>query len=56
MLLGKAENRLAGNLHIKAPDGTPMANAMLSMMHTLGMNDLTTFGDSTGALNLNSHA
>jgi hypothetical protein len=26
------------------------------MMHTLGMNDLTTFGDSTGALNLNSHA
>ena len=56
MLLGKAENRLAGNLHIKAPDGTPMANAMLSMMHTLGMNDLTTFGDSTGALNLNAHA
>ena len=56
ILLGKAEGQLAGNLHIKAPDGTPMANAMLSMMHTLGMNDLTTFGDSTGALNLNSHA
>jgi hypothetical protein len=54
MLIGKAENRLAGNLHIKAPDGTPMANAMLSMMHTLGLDDMRTFGDSTGVLNLNS--
>jgi hypothetical protein len=53
-VVGKAENRLAGNLHIKAPDGTPMANAMLSMMHTLGLDDMTSFGDSTGILNLNS--
>jgi hypothetical protein len=28
---------------------------MLSMMHTLGMDDMKTFGDSTGALNLNAH-
>ena len=35
-----------------APDGTPMANAMLSVMHTLGMNDMKQFGDSTEALNL----
>ncbi|WP_396224644.1 DUF1552 domain-containing protein [Gemmatimonas sp.] len=54
IVLGKAENRLAGNLHIKAPDGTPMANAMLSMMHTLGLDDMTTFGDSNGILNLNA--
>lgn len=54
LVLGKAENRLAGNLHIKAPDGTPMANAMLSMMHTLGLDDMTTFGDSNGILNLNA--
>ncbi len=54
ILLGKAEGRLAGNLHIKAPDGTPMANAMLSMAHTLGLDDMKTFGDSNGALNLNS--
>jgi hypothetical protein len=54
ILLGKAENRLAGNLHIKAADGTPMANAMLSMMHTLGLDDMTTFGDSNGVLNLNA--
>lgn len=56
ILLGKAENRLAGNLHIKAADGTPMANAMLSMMHTLGLDDVTTFGDSNGVLNLSAHA
>lgn len=54
IVLGKAENRLAGNLHIKAPDGTPMANAMLSMMHTLGLDDMTSFGDSNGILNLNA--
>ncbi len=55
ILLGKAEGQLAGNVHIKAPDGTPMANAMLSMMHTLGMNDVKKFGDSTGTLNLSAH-
>ena len=36
ILLGKANGKLAGNLHLKAPDGTPMANAMLSLMHKLG--------------------
>ncbi|MFN5599931.1 MAG: DUF1552 domain-containing protein, partial [Gemmatimonas sp.] len=56
IVLGKAENRIAGNMHIKAPDGTPMSNAMLSMMHTLGLEDMSTFGDSTGLLNLNAHA
>jgi hypothetical protein len=52
ILLGKANGQLAGNQHIKAPDGTPMANAMLSMMHTLGMSNVNSFGDSTGALTL----
>lgn len=55
IVLGKAGGRLPGNLHIKAPDGTPMANAMLGMMHTLGMSDLPAFGDSTGVLGL-THA
>lgn len=55
IVMGKADGKLGGNLHIKAPDGTPMANAMLSMMHTLGMNDIKEFGDSTGTLNLNAH-
>lgn len=52
MLLGGANGKLQGNAHIKAPDGTPMANAMLSVMHTLGMNDLKQFGDSTDSLSL----
>ncbi len=56
VVLGKANGRLAGNLHLKAPDGTPMANAMLSMMHTLGMNDVSSFGDSTDAFNLTATA
>ena len=47
-LLGGANGKLPGNMHLKAPDGTPMANAMLSLMHTLGLDDLKSFGDSTG--------
>ena len=49
---GGANGRLDGDLHLKAPDGTPMANAMLSMLHALGHDDVETFGDSTGALPL----
>jgi hypothetical protein len=49
---GHANGRLEGGTHIKAEDGTPMANAMLSAMHILGMDDVKTFGDSTGALSL----
>jgi hypothetical protein len=51
--LGKANGALQGNLHLKAPDGTPMANAMLSMMHALGHDDMESFGDSTGEFPLN---
>jgi len=47
IVLGGANGRLEGNLHVKAPDGTPMANAMLSLLHELG-HDLESFGDSTG--------
>lgn len=50
IVLGGAGGKLEGNLHLKAPDGTPMANAMLSLMHKLGMDDLESFGDSTGEL------
>lgn len=47
-LLGHANGQLAGNACLKAPDGTPMANAMLSVLHKLGLDDMKTFGDSTG--------
>jgi hypothetical protein len=48
IVLGRANGQLDGNLHLRAPDGTPMANAMLSLMHRLGMDDVESFGDSTG--------
>jgi len=51
-LAGHAGGQLKGNLHIKAADGTPMANAMLSVGQMLGL-DFKTFGDSTGAMDLN---
>jgi hypothetical protein len=44
---------LKGGLHIKAADGTPMANAMLTVLHGLGLDDMKTFGDSTAAMDLN---
>ena len=52
-IAGKAGGQLKGGLHIKAPDGTPMANVFLTMAHMLGMNDIASFGDSTGELDLN---
>jgi hypothetical protein len=45
---GKANGQLQGGMHLKAPDGMPMANAMLSALHKLGMDDVKSFGDSTG--------
>lgn len=45
--LGKGNGLLPGNTHLKAPDGTPMANVMLSVLHHLG-HDMDSFGDSTG--------
>ena len=54
-LAGHAGGRLKGGVHIKAPDGTPMANAMLTMLHALGRDDMQSFGDSTGELDLNTN-
>jgi Protein of unknown function (DUF1552) len=54
-LAGHAGGQLKGQLHIKAADGTPMANAMLSVGHLLGL-DLPSFGDSTAPMDLNHAA
>jgi hypothetical protein len=48
VVLGGAQGQLQGGVHLKAPDGTPMANAMLTLMHKLGLSDMESFGDSTG--------
>ena len=51
LLMGKANGALEGGLHLRAPKGTPMANAFVSLMQGLG-HDMASFGDSTGALPL----
>ena len=51
-LAGHAGGRLKGNLHVKAADGTPMANAMLTALQAVGV-ETSSFGDSTGTLELN---
>ena len=50
-LAGHANGQLKGNLHLRCPEGTPMANALLTVMHKLGV-DMDSLGDSTGTLEL----
>ena len=52
ILLGGANGKLEGNTHIMAAEGTPMANALLTVAHALGMDDMKTLGDSTGVLSV----
>jgi hypothetical protein len=54
LLLGGANGKLAGNSHVRAPDGTPLANVMLTLLHDLGLDDMKSFGDSTGEFTLTS--
>ncbi len=56
ILLGHAGGTIEGNTHVKAPDGTPMANALLSVMHSLGLEDHKALGDSTGPMSLRANA
>jgi hypothetical protein len=54
VLFGKGNGILQGNVHLKAPDSMPMANAFLTLLHSLGHEDIETFGDSTGEFPLTS--
>ncbi len=51
-LAGHAGGALKGNMHIKAADGTPMANAMLGALRGVGL-ELDSFGDSSAVMDLN---
>ena len=51
-LAGHAGGAIKGGQHLKAADGTPMANVFLSVLHALGMDDVEQFGDSSGAFDL----
>jgi hypothetical protein len=48
ILMGKGNGALEGNLHLKAPEGTPMANVFVTLMQRLGHDGFTQLGDSTG--------
>ena len=54
IILGGANGQLDGENHISTPNGTPMANAMLSLLHKLGMDDVESFGDSTEPISLSA--
>ncbi|NNM32978.1 MAG: hypothetical protein HKO53_07910, partial [Gemmatimonadetes bacterium] len=51
-VVGGANGKLDGGVHLRAQPGTPMANVMLSLMHRLGMDDMDQFGNSTGDFSL----
>jgi hypothetical protein len=51
LLAGHASGNVQGNLHIVAPDGTPMANVLLTVLHKLGMPE-TSIGDSTDVFSI----
>ena len=48
VLLGGGNDVFETGVHYKAPDGTPMANVFLTLLHRLGHDDMSSFGDSTG--------
>lgn len=49
VFLGGANGAHRGGMHVKAEDGTPMANAMLTLLNKIG-HETESFGDSTGEL------
>jgi hypothetical protein len=52
MILGRANGALEGGLHLKAPDGTPMADAFLALMRKIGHSEMQSFADSQGQFSL----
>lgn len=54
LLAGHAGGALQGGRHLKAARGTPLSNVMLSILHALGLDELTRFGDSEGTFDLNA--
>jgi len=53
---GHGGGALEGGVHVKAPNGTPLANVLLTLLHRLGLADVSSFGDSTGALDFSAPA
>ena len=51
LLAGRASGRVQGNTHVRAAEDTPQANALLTVLHALGV-DVETIGDSTGTFSI----
>jgi hypothetical protein len=51
-MAGRAGGAIKGGVHLKAPNGMPLANVMLSVLQQLGLPELERFGDSDGAYNI----
>jgi len=51
IIIGGANGAHRGGEHVKAEDGTPMANALLNVLNRLG-HELDSFGDSNGELSV----
>jgi hypothetical protein len=49
ILAGHASGQVQGNLHVRAKDNTPQANALLTILNKLGV-DADDVGDSTGTI------
>lgn len=52
LVMGRANGALEGGIHLRAPSGTPMANAFVSLMRKIGHPEMATFGDSDGVFSL----
>jgi hypothetical protein len=55
ILLGGANGMIPTNTHLKAPDGTPMADVFLSLLHKFGV-EMPSFGDSVAPFALYTNA
>lgn len=54
LLLGHANGALGGGVHLRAPEGTPMANVFVTLMRKMGHPEMASFGDSTGEFPLDA--
>jgi hypothetical protein len=47
-LVGHANGKIKGNLHVKCAEATPLANLLLTVLRRLGVDDVPAIGDSSG--------
>ena len=53
-LCGHGGGAVRGGVHLKAANGTPLANVMLAVLHAVGIDDVDQFGDSDAVFPINS--